>query len=202
MGQYFKKILNEGFIQGEVPNRTQKSRDWFRQSALKVTDINSQRLFQTSEYEEFRTRPTPGKMYFYYYDPKTKEKLPVFDIFPLTLIYKLTPDGFYGLNFHYLPYRERAELMDALYEFATDKKYDEKTRIAINYQILTRAFSLNLYRMCLKRYLYTQMKSRFLFVPPESWDIALFLRVERMTDNNLGIKNKQALGFNRLLFKK
>ena len=43
-----------------------------------------------------------GDMIMYFYDPKTKETLPYYDKFPLTIIVGPAPGGFYGLNLHYV----------------------------------------------------------------------------------------------------
>src|SRR5690606_41052373 len=51
----------------------------------------------------FTNKPVPGRFYLYKYDPKTKEQMPYYDAMPLVLITDVTPDGWYGINFHYMP---------------------------------------------------------------------------------------------------
>ena len=47
------------------------------------------------------------------YSPKFAKTLPYYDTFPLVMPLELAEGGFYGLNFHYLPYALRARLLDA-----------------------------------------------------------------------------------------
>jgi len=115
----------------------------------------------------------------YYYDAKTKEQLPYFDRFPLVFPFKTVQGGFYGLNMHYIPLTYRAVLMDALYDIANNRKYDETTRLKLSYDVLDKAAKFRFFKPCVKRYLTGQMRSKFLYVYPSEWDIALFLPLER-----------------------
>ena len=49
-----------------------------------------------------RARPDAviGRMYFFYYDAKNKDKLPQWDRFPLVLPIERYGNGFLGLNLH------------------------------------------------------------------------------------------------------
>ena len=121
-----------------------------------------------------------GRMCMYFYDPKLKEELPYFDRFPLVIPIEIYKDGFLGLNLHYLPPNRRAVLMDSLYNNVFRNKHlDEKKRIMISYQIVQSASRNRNYIPCIKRYLYSHLKSRIYIVDPEDWNIALFLPTER-----------------------
>ncbi len=112
--------------------------------------------------------PEVGKMYLYVYDPKWKMKLPLYDTFPLTMPIEYYSDGFLGLNFHYLTPGSRATLLDALTE--ADNKYKENKKILVSYQILKSAsIQFSGYQECTKRYLYSQVKSRFVEIDPRDW---------------------------------
>ena len=82
------------------------------------------------------TKPFYGKLNMFFYDPKHKKKLPYYDTFPLVLPIEKYPDGFLGINMHYLPLPLRAKLMDALYSLASNQRYDEATKIKLSYNIL------------------------------------------------------------------
>ena len=118
-------------------------------------------------------------MYLFNYDAKHKDTLPYFDRFPLVFPFKKVKGGFYGLNLHYLPLQFRAKLMDSLYDVANNNRYDESTRLRINYNILNSAARFRYFKPCVKHYLTPQLRSRFLYIYPSEWDIALFLPLER-----------------------
>lgn len=121
-----------------------------------------------------------GRMCMYFYDPKLKEELPYFDRFPLVIPIEIYKDGFLGLNLHYLPPNRRAVLMDSLYNNVFRNKHlDEKKRIMISYQIVQSASRNRNYIPCIKRYLYSHLKSRIYIVEPQDWNVALFLPTER-----------------------
>ena len=69
--------------------------------------------------------------------------------------------------------------MDALYGIATDKKYNEKTKILATYRILKGASKYNAFKPTVKRYLNSHVRSQFLEIRAPEWDIALFLPLER-----------------------
>jgi hypothetical protein len=117
----------------------------------------------------------------YLYDPKYKDTLPFYDKFPLIFPFHVESDRFWGINFHYLPPPLRAKLMDSLYDVANNQRYDESTKLRINYQILNSASKFRYFKPCVKQYLFTQMKSKFVYIYPSEWDIALFLPSEKFS---------------------
>ena len=94
---------------------------------------------------QLTTRLMPGKMYMYIYDPLHKDKIPYFDRFPCTLLYKRTISGFSGINFHYLPYQMRMHLLFHLMQYKTNAKMDETTRIKYSWDAIkgVRKFASN-----------------------------------------------------------
>jgi hypothetical protein len=120
-----------------------------------------------------------GRMYFFAYDPKTKKDLPYYDRFPLIFPFKKAEGGFMGINLHYLPPRLRAQLMDALYGLSTNKRYDESTRLKLNYNVLNGAARFRFFKPTVKRYLTSHVRSRFIEINATQWDMALFLPVEQ-----------------------
>jgi hypothetical protein len=117
-----------------------------------------------------------GRMYFFAYDPKWKDKLPYYDTFPLVFPIRYYKDGFLGINMHYLDIRNRSALFGRLLELATNKRFNDRTRLRISYSILQQMG--NLHEPCLKRYLLSHVRSAFIFVHPSEWEQALFLPVE------------------------
>ena len=178
MAILFDDILNKGIRAGQIPAREQAARDWYREQARGAGRINEKR-FMSGDADRLTARPLLGQMYFFYYDAKHKDTLPYFDRFPLIFPYKKVKGGFMGINMHYLPLPLRAKLMDALYDVASNDKYDESTRLRLSYNILDGAAKFRHFKPCVKHYLTGQVKSRFLYVYPSEWDMALFLPLER-----------------------
>ena len=97
----------------------------------------------------------------FFYDPKTKEKLPYYDTFPLVIVTGKAKGGFYGINLHYLPPILRARFLDQLLDIASDKSYDENTRFRLSYALLNRAQKFKFFKPCFKHYLSSNVQSRF-----------------------------------------
>lgn len=178
MAIVFDTILNKGVRAGEIPARTATSRDWYRKTAQEHKTVNERQLMVNGN-ERLTTRPIVGSMYMYYYDPKHKATLPYYDAFPLVFPYKKVEGGFMGINLHYLPLPLRAKLMDALYDVSNNERYDETTRLKLNYNVLNSTAKFKYFKPCIKHYLTDQMRSKFLYVYPSEWDMALFLPLER-----------------------
>jgi hypothetical protein len=177
MATVFDDLLLRGVRSGEAPARTQASRDWFRQQARQTRGARPTEI--SRDRDRLVNRAGIGRMYFFFYDPKTKADLPYYDTFPLIFKVANTKGGFYGINLHYLPYKLRAKLMDSLYEISNNKKYDDTTRITLSYRLLDSASKYRYFKPTFKKYLNSNVRSRFIEINPSEWDIALFLPVER-----------------------
>ena len=104
-----------------------------------------------------------GALNMFIYDPKLKNKLPYYDTFPLVLPIEKYRDGFLGINFHYLPYALRAQLLSRLDPNA-------------NYSALK---NVRLVKPTLKRYLNSNVRSRFRKLEEEDFMTAIMLPVQR-----------------------
>jgi hypothetical protein len=138
-------------------------------------------LFITADKNAIVSQPQMGHLYFFQYDPKHKDTLPYYDVFPLILC--LGPvrkgEGFLGINFHYLPYNLRATLMDLLYPYVTDEKLSVKDYLKISYYILKASAANKFIKPTIKHYLPDHVRSKFIRVTPKEWDMALFTPVAR-----------------------
>lgn len=174
----YTELLKQGVMQGIIPARTAEARRWYRDAARGVNSVNETELMR-SEPSRFRQSVVPGRMYMFYYDPKLKDSLPYYDQFPLIFPLEVYGDRFLGLNLHYLPYGYRAKLMDALYALGNNTRYDATTKIQLSYKILKAASATKYYKPCVKMYLKKHVRSRFVSVGADEWDIAIFLPTER-----------------------
>ena len=163
MANIFQKLEYEAFRAGITP-RSRESMDWFRRKAQSMGRVNRRQLMNQDPVE-LRNRGVLGNMYMYFYDPKTKDTLPYYDSFPLTIVVGPAPGGFYGLNLHYLPPVLRARMLDGLMDVTNNKNYDETTKFQVRYNMLQRTSKLKYFKPCFKHYLNEHVRSRFALVP-------------------------------------
>lgn len=151
------------------------ARDWLRS---KVRQLSPSPKSLMDDRNRLKSSSTIGKMYFYFYDPKTKDSLQYYDKFPLVIPIEEYKDGFLGLNLHYIHPKQRIILLDKLSETASNKNFDSKTKLRLNYGYLASASTAFEATPCIKRYLFSHIKSRFLEISADEWDIAVLLPVE------------------------
>lgn len=176
---YLIDRINAQLAKEGLSPRTDKARAWLR-SKVKTLNVSTTNLMKdrTRQVND-RGRTIIGRMFFYYYDPKTKDTLPYYDRFPLVLPIELYRDGFLGLNLHYIHPKHRIILLDKLSDYASNDKFDEKTKLRLTYQTLKSAASAFEANPCIKRYLFNHVESRFLEIYASEWDIAALLPVEQ-----------------------
>jgi hypothetical protein len=174
MATLIKRIQTSLAKEGLTP-RTNAAREWLRS---KVKSLNPTPQSLMRDRERLRNNSFIGRMYFYFYDPKHKDTLPYYDRFPLVIPIERYPDGFLGLNLHYIHPKQRIILLDKLSDVATNKRFDDKTKLRISYEYLAAASKAFEATPCIKRYLFSHIDSRFLEISAEEWDIAVMLPVE------------------------
>jgi len=170
-----KSILKAWQIENE-PNKLSSLR-WLIDEAKKLrhvkglmgaTGITTEDIIKNKQSGKFITRGNMrkefiGSMLLYTYDPKWKEELPYYDIYPLIFPFELKEDGWLGINLHYLPPKLRQALLENLMQAFDDKK----NRINITYKFLQATGTA--YAPCIKRYLAGHVRSRLLIIEPEDW---------------------------------
>lgn len=170
--------LEKAALQRKLERFSAESFSWFRQ---RVQSFGSQTtrdklLSDARKTGNVKKKPrAPGFMYTYIYDAKWKDKLPYWDAFPLILLVGPAPQGFYGLNLHYLPPKARALFFDELLAISGNTSYTERTRIGLSYQLLKSGSQYKLFRPAFKRYLFSHVQSDIALIPATEWQAALFL---------------------------
>ena len=195
---------------GKLKMAAKDSLDWFKNNVTQAlkTKINpsrnqwAYRQFGHTATKEFKgairsvNAPMVGSMYFFIYDAKHKATLPYFDAFPLVFPISYTQNGFYGINFHYLPVQLRAKLMDSLLSLkgsTHDSAYGQKQYLRLSYQVLS-SIGNTIYKPTIKRYLYSHVKSKFAEVDSEHWETALFMPVENFKNGSKSTVWKDSKG--------
>ena len=168
--------IKESLAKSGYAPRSREARAWLKS---KVPSLRPTKGELMRDRERFKNQSIIGRMYFYYYDPKTKDSLPYYDRFPLVIPIERYSDGFLGLNLHYIHPKQRIILLDKLSDTATNRRFDEKTKLRLSYQYLATASTAFQAMPCIKRYLFNHLTSRFLEIPADEWDIAALLPVEQ-----------------------
>ena len=83
---------------------------WYRN---RIKELGTPTVPELLRSGKLNKTPHPKHLNMFVYAPKFAKKLPYYDTFPLVMYLKPAEGGFYGLNFHYLPYALRARLLDA-----------------------------------------------------------------------------------------
>lgn len=175
---FYDKIKQEAREQG-VRGLASRARDWYRDQVKSmgrsITPAKALQAGRTFSADNIGI----GSMFFYWYDPKLKDKLPYYDAFPLTIVLNRYKDGFLGLNLHYLPPDVRAQFLSKLMDFATNPKLTKETRLQVTYEFLRASSKYKEFEPCLHRYLYSHLVTAPTRVLPEDWIMAVFLPVAR-----------------------
>ena len=176
--QSFLDTLKSSIKTAKAGAKARAAGDWFREKVKQASASARMRAVTPTQLlkRQEATDTELGQMLFYKYDPKFAKKLPYWDMYPLVFPFEKAKGGFYGLNLHYIPPRERAVLMDELNSYVTNKKYDATTRLKLSYDLL-KGFGRAI--PCVKRYLGTNVRSNTVRIDADEWEIAIFLPVER-----------------------
>ena len=150
-----------------------KSTEWYKDKIKEFGKPTALNLIRDGKRSSI---PFYGRLNMFFYDPKWKKKLPYYDTFPLVLPIEKYPDGFLGINMHYLPIPLRIRLLDSLVDFSNNTKFDESTKLIVNYSKLK---NVRLIKPTLHRYLAGHTKSQFRRIDADEFTIATLLPVQR-----------------------
>jgi len=150
-----------------------KSTQWYRD---KIKEFGKPGAMDLIRDGKRNNKPFFGRLNMFFYDPKLKVKLPYYDSFPLVLPLEPYSDGFLGINLHYLPMTLRLKLLDRLVDFSNNTKFDESTRLAVDYSKLKK---LSIIKPTLKRYLAGRVKTQFRRIDADEFTVAALLPVQR-----------------------
>ena len=172
MSDIFNRLERNAFRAGITP-RTKESREWFMKKAMNMRSINREALMKEDPIKS-RSKQIIGGMYMFTYDPKHKDTLPYYDVFPLVIVIKPAKGGFLGLNLHYLPPKLRMQFFANIMDIQGSNVTDD-TKFKLTYRMLQKSSNLRYFKPCVKHYLNSQVTSKFAEVPAPEWEIAIFL---------------------------
>ena len=151
-----------------------KTAAWYRNAVSSIADRTSARRLINQG--KLIGRPSVGRLNMFFYDPKYKKTLPYYDTFPLVLPLEKYPDGFLGINLHYLPISLRIRLLDRLNDFSNNTKFDESTFLNVSYDKVKNLQSI---KPTIHKYLSGYVRSRFRRIDADEFVIATLLPVQR-----------------------
>ena len=150
-----------------------RSTEWYKDKIKELGTPSAMDLIRDGK--RGRT-PFYGRLNMFTYNPKHRKKLPYYDTFPLVLPIEKYPDGFLGINFHYLPVPLRIRLLDKLIDYSNNTKFDESTVLKVDYSKLKK---INLIKPTLHRYLAGYTMSQFRRIDADEFTVATLLPVQR-----------------------
>lgn len=172
-----------------------KSKAWYEQQMiLLMKQIQSPWIVLKGNPSQLTTRLMPGKMYMFVYDPIHKHEIPYFDRFPCCLLYRRSIQGFSGLNFHYLPYQMRVQLLHRLMQYKTNAKMDENTRIKYSWESIKGVSKFAAAVPAFHNYSFAGLRSTFREIRAYDWTTALLLPVEqfvKLADDRIWDKSRK-----------
>ena len=190
----FLDTLKSAIKTSSATAKARAAGDWFREKVKQASASTQMRAVTPNQLlkRQEDSSAALGKMLFYKYDPKFAKKLPYWDMYPLVFPFEKTKGGFYGLNLHYIPPRHRAVLMDELKSNTNNNKFDETTRLNLDYGLLKRYGRAI---PCVKRYLGSHVRSATVRIDADEWEIAIFLPVERFQKESKDVVWKDSRRF-------
>jgi len=168
-------MAQSNFIQSVVKaaKGRPRSTDWYKD---KIREFGKPGALDLIRDGKRKRSPFYGRLNMFFYDPKFKKTLPYYDTFPLVLPLESYPDGFLGINLHYLPMKLRLQLLDRLVDYSNNTRFDESTILDVDYSKLK---NVNLIKPTLKRYLAGRVKTDFRRIDAEEFMVAALLPVQR-----------------------
>lgn len=170
----FDKIFKSGSY--EIDRLAKESSGWFRQEVAKIrkTPINP-KSFIVGDSGDIVKRIEIGKMYLFRYAPKYMDSLSVWDEYPLVLPFSGTPDGFIGINFHYLPYRPRAWILDKL----TKNANTSTNKVRVSWEILNGFSRVDVGAWATHRYIMSNITTPLKLIKIEDYAKAILLPIAK-----------------------
>jgi hypothetical protein len=158
---------------------------WLIEKAEQAKSPDIARKTILSNEQRGRSTTILGRLYFFKYSPIGRYTLPKYDRFPMCVPIERYNNGFLGLNLHYLPAGSRLSLIQMMLSTRNAFETSDVTVMKINYQMIKAINKLNtLATPCIHRYVFNQVRSKFIEIYPSEYDKAIQLPVEDWVFNS------------------
>tara|TARA_B110000495_G_scaffold112979_1_gene97784 strand:- start:150 stop:1196 length:1047 start_codon:yes stop_codon:yes gene_type:complete len=120
-----------------------------------------------------------GRMYFYQYIPEIPNN--TFDMYPLIFILQKNEKWFEGINFHFMNPKQRAILLEHMFDYLNKQDYTLNTRILFNSfnKVLSGNRKFKYGKYCYRKYSFDSIRSKVIEVHPLDWEIAMSVPTEK-----------------------
>lgn len=164
----FRGLVRKVQDETRAAKTNNKSVKWFKELVSKAVRSRT------------KASPMVGRIYTFAYLAKTRNTLPYFDRFPLSVCIAKNSERWWSLNLHYLPPDFRAAFLEELIVKYADDGTKRATRMKNNTQLRIdwgklKGFNPKVFEHALTSYLPGQMKSPLQEVNPIDWHIAVAL---------------------------
>lgn len=168
----------EKISQGNLRKRQYDAMMWFRDKLNLTKSTTRIRAEDLINKKRNVNEPLVGQLILFQYDAKHKDKLPYWDVFPLSMIIDIQEDGFLSLNLHYLDYNYRYLLIRRLLETISDNKLDWRSKARINYGLVKSFAKFQIAQPCIKKHLFSQIRSKIVRIQPVEWINATYIPMD------------------------
>jgi hypothetical protein len=159
-----------------IDPRTKESQEWFEEKIGDMVQVIDRRQLQREVLSlQGRIPPQLGRMYLFFYSPKTAATLPYYDRFPVIFLMKIEREYFQGLNLHYLPLDIRQDFFTRIQERKNKSVYDKQTYLRLDYDYLKSFRKYRAFKPCFKQYSLSNVRGRIVNVPSSEWEIVMNL---------------------------
>lgn len=123
-----------------------------------------------------RENPFYGELALFGYDAKHKDTLPYWDAFPLIIVTKIRPNGFSGLNLHYMPPQARKKIIKYMIHY----KNKSQSPLLYAHKVIPilQSISQSDIGFCYKNYLGDHVRTKFVTVGTDYWELACELPLQ------------------------
>ena len=179
--------LTDTIRSGKVGQATKRSAQWFQDKIRGLKGDLRNRFSSTNPdkfYREAETkinpavlsrRPSLGDLFCYNYNPKHRATLPYYDMFPMIMLIGTDADTFLGINFHYLPPKFRAILLDKV-----------NAKIGNALPKWSKLVKIREIAPTIKRYRFDDITRKVIPIERSEQEIAIFLPLERFRKASAG----------------
>jgi len=152
--------------------------DWFMKNVSNLSQSGFKPMNFLGENRSKQVRAITvneiGKMIQFFYSPKHKETLPVYDTFPLVLPFSFANGYMHGLNIHYMAAKYRLVFFDKISSIIGD----DKRRRTLTWELLKKMAKMPQMQNCVKSYILKNIKSNIIVFDKEDYVPAIFLPSE------------------------